>query len=74
MNRRIPLVAGTAGGGLLLAAFLQAAVAAAETEGGAGAGDAAFTVDGITFDPGSDGYDEISPLFSNAPVLGIGGG
>jgi hypothetical protein len=74
MNRRIPLVAGTAGGGLLLAAFLQAAVAAAETEGGAGASDAAFTVDGITLDPGSDGYDEISPLFSNAPLLGIGGG
>jgi hypothetical protein len=35
----------------------------------------AFTApDGLTFDPGSNGYDDVSPLFGVAPLLQIGGG
>jgi hypothetical protein len=36
--------------------------------------DNAFTIDGITFDPGSDGFDPLNPLSEIAPLLGIGGG
>lgn len=36
--------------------------------------DNAFTIGGITFDPGSDGFDPVYPLSGNAPLLQIGGG
>jgi hypothetical protein len=63
------------GGGLLTAAFLQAAVAAADTTGTAAEiSDYAFTIDGTTFDPGSDGYNEFGPLAPLAPLLEIGAG
>jgi hypothetical protein len=62
---------------MLAAAFLSAAVAAADTDGGSGSdiGSNAFTApDGFTLDPGSDGYDSLSPIFTNAPLLQLGGG
>jgi hypothetical protein len=79
MNRRIPLTAATAGGGLLAAAFLQAVVAAAETDGDTGTiSDNAFTVDGTTFVgttfAGTDGFNDVHPIFGIAPLLEIGGG
>jgi hypothetical protein len=48
----------------------------ASSAGSAGtASEHAFTIsDGTTFDPGSDGYDTVSPLFGVAPLLQIGGG
>jgi hypothetical protein len=36
--------------------------------------DNAFTIDGITFDPGSDGWAPVVPLSEIAPLLSIGGG
>jgi hypothetical protein len=73
MNRRIPFAAGAAGAGLLAAAFLQAAVAAADSsDDAADISSNAFTIDGTTFDPGSDGYNGIDSLFTNAPLLDIG--
>jgi hypothetical protein len=36
--------------------------------------DGDFTIDGMTFDPGSDGWDSIQPLVGVAPLLSIGGG
>jgi hypothetical protein len=36
--------------------------------------DNAFTIDGITFDPGAGGFDPVTPLSEIAPLLGIGGG
>jgi hypothetical protein len=157
MNRRIPLAASVAGGGMLAAAFLSTAVAAADSSdggaglavpntvgesdnvgagttgvsdtadtnmtgvdtvgtdttgetggglfggdsgglgglfggdsggglfggllGGSGASESTFgsdngfiAPDGLTLDPGSDGYDSVSPLFGVAPLLQIGGG
>jgi hypothetical protein len=62
---------------MLAAAFLPVATAFADSGGSGDAADIssnAFTVDGLTFDPGSDGYDEVSPLFENAPLLATGGG
>ena len=67
-NRRIPISAAVAGGGLLAAAFLQAAEAAADISGNA------FTVDGTTLDPIGGGYNDIIPLFGDAPLLQLGGG
>lgn len=67
-NRRIPLSAALAGGGLLAAAFLQAAEAAADISGNA------FTIDGTTLDPIGGGYNDIIPLFGDAPLLQLGGG
>jgi hypothetical protein len=67
-NRRIPLTAAVAGGGLLAAAFLQAAEAAADISGNA------FTIDGTTLDPLGGGYNDIIPLFGDAPLLQLGGG
>ncbi|OBK89986.1 hypothetical protein [Mycolicibacter sinensis] len=73
-NRRIQAaaVAATAGGGLLTAAFLQAAVATAAP------GEDAFTIDGTTFDPitaaGAEGFDPVPPLSTAAPLLILGGG
>jgi hypothetical protein len=61
---------------MLAAAFLPAAVAVAAPDGGAAdISDNAFTgPDGFTFDPGSDGYENLSPIFTNAPLLQLGGG
>jgi hypothetical protein len=36
--------------------------------------DGDFTIDGMTFDPGADGWDSIQPLIGVAPLLAIGGG
>jgi hypothetical protein len=84
MNRRIPLAASVAGGGMLAAAFLSTGVAVADTgdndtDNGNGVSDNAFTThDGLTFDPvnsdGEAGYNDVSPLFGVAPLLQIGGG
>jgi hypothetical protein len=74
MNRRIPLVAAAASGGMLAAAFLPAVAAFADSGEGSGPTDNAFTIDGTTFDPGKDGYDDVHALFGNAPLLQIGGG
>jgi hypothetical protein len=73
MNRYIPLTAAaTAGGGLLAAAFLQAAVAVAAP------GDDAFTIGGTTFDPmtaaGPEGFDLVPALSTSPPLLTLGGG
>jgi hypothetical protein len=73
MNRFIPLTAAaTAGGGLLAAAFLQAAVAVAAP------GDDAFTIGGTTFDPmlaaGGEGFDPVSGFSLAPPLLSLGGG
>jgi hypothetical protein len=38
-----------------------------------GPSDNAFTFDGTTFDPGSDGYNDLASFFSVAPLLNIGG-
>jgi hypothetical protein len=81
MNRRIPLTAAAAAGGGMLAAtaFLQAAAAFADPNAGnADVSDNAFTVDGTTLDPvdtdGDPGYNDIVPLFGDAPLLKLGGG
>lgn len=61
-NRRIQTaaVAATAGGGLITAALMQAAL------GTAAPGDNAFTIDGTVFDPitssGTKGFDPVGPL------------
>ncbi len=73
-NRRVQaaVVAATAGGGLLTAAFLQAAI------GVAAPGEDAFTIDGTTFDPtladGGQGFDLVGPLSLAPPLLALGGG
>jgi hypothetical protein len=36
--------------------------------------DNAFTIDGTTFDPGSDGFNTLTPLYGVAPLLEITGG
>ncbi len=79
MNRRISLATvAAAAGGLLSAAFLQAAVAVSDT------GDTdtfvGFTVGDLTFnDPvatflgtTTPGYQALDPLFANAPLLSLG--
>src|ERR1700743_35917 len=73
MSRYIPLTAAaTAGGGLLAAAFLHAAVAVAAP------GDDAFTIGGTTFDPmtaaGPEGFDLVPALDASPPLLTLGGG
>jgi hypothetical protein len=74
MNRYIALTAATAAGPLA-AAFLHAGVAVADTAGSAAEiSDNAFTVDGTTFDPGSDGYNDFPPFVGIAPLLKIGFG
>jgi len=66
------LAAATAGG-LLTAAVLQAAAATADTVGDtAELSGNAFTVGGLTFDPGSDGYEPVNPFVGIAPLLKIG--
>jgi hypothetical protein len=74
MTRKASLVAAAAGGGMLAAALLPAVTAFAQGDGTAADISAnAFTVDGLTFDPGSDGYTAVSPVFENAPLLATGG-
>jgi hypothetical protein len=52
-----------------------AALSGLSADGGAGGlGEDAFALDGLTFDPGSDGFDQVTPLFGVAPVLTVGGG
>jgi hypothetical protein len=73
MDRYTPLTAALiAGGGLLTATFLQAAVAAAAP------GDEAFTIGGTTFDPtlaaGGEGFDPVGSLNMGPPLLALGGG
>lgn len=44
---------------------------------GAGTGefsDNAFTIAGVTFDPGTDGFHEANELFAVAPLMNLGGG
>jgi hypothetical protein len=54
---------------------LHAGVAVADTAGTAAEiSDNAFTVDGTTFDPGSDGYNDFSAFVGIAPLLKIGFG
>jgi hypothetical protein len=46
----------------------------AATSGNDSLSDNAFTIDGTTFDPGSDGFDTVRALFGIAPLLEIAGG
>lgn len=70
--RHIGLVAAAGSGALLASAFLQTAVAVADTS--ADITDNAFTAGGLTFDPGSDGYNDFAPFIGLAPLLKIGFG
>jgi hypothetical protein len=73
MNRRLILAGLAATGGLVTTAFLQVAVAAADT-----AGPDAFTIGGFEFDPinasGVEGFDPVTTLIGAPPLLEIGGG
>ncbi|MEB3024025.1 hypothetical protein [[Mycobacterium] crassicus] len=80
MNRYIWLAAVvTAGGGLAVVAFLQAAAAVADPSDTGS--DAGFTIGNLAFnDPvgtvlgtQTAGYQSFDPLFSNAPLLALGG-
>jgi hypothetical protein len=79
MHRRLILAGLSATGGLLTSAFLQVAVAAADTAGAVSAtGADAFTLGGYTFDPftspGVEGWEPVNPLTGAAPFLDLGGG
>lgn len=87
MHYRLIAAGLTAGGGLLAAAFLQAAVAVADTTEAVGPsadGADAFKIGGYTFDPytlsspfGGDqveGFAPVHPLTSAPPLLTLGGG
>jgi hypothetical protein len=82
MNKRLILAGLAATGGLLTTAFLQVAVAAADTSAAAdvvsAAGADAFTIGGYTFDPflsaGTEGWDPVLQLSSAPPLLELGGG
>src|SRR5581483_7212647 len=73
MLKRLILAGLAATGGLVTTAFLQVAVAAADT-----AGADAFTIGGYTFDPqlaaGGEGFDSVPQLVGAPPFLEIGGG
>jgi hypothetical protein len=73
MHNRLILAGLAATGGLLTTAFLQVAVAAADT-----AGVDAFTIGDYTFDPqlaaGGEGFDQVATLTSSPPLLELGGG
>jgi hypothetical protein len=79
MNRRLMLAGLAATGGLVTAAFLQAAVAVADVSA---TGADAFTIGDFTFDPftvgagGADveGFAPVDPLSGAAPLLTLGGG
>jgi hypothetical protein len=83
MHHRLILAGLAATGGLLTTAFLQAAVAVADTAAVVSAtGADAFTIGSYTFDPftvgatGGDveGFDLVSPLNAAPPLLTLGGG
>jgi hypothetical protein len=74
------LTVGVAGGGLVAAAFLQAAAAIADS-GPSATGADAFTLGDYTFDPFTtgdsgavEGFDPVNPLSTAPPLLTIGGG
>jgi hypothetical protein len=79
MNRRLMLAGLAATGGLVTAAFLQAAVAVADVSA---TGADAFTIGDFTFDPftvgagGADveGFAPVDSLSGAAPLLTLGGG
>jgi hypothetical protein len=79
MHHRLVLAGLAATGGLLTTAFLQVAVAAADTADVVSAtGADAFTLGSFTFDPftspGVEGFDPVAPLSGAAPLLTLGGG
>src|SRR6201992_4002821 len=79
MHNRLILAGLAATGGLLATAFLQGAVAAADTADAVSAtGADAFTLGGFTFDPftspGVEGFDPVAQLSSAPPLLELGGG
>ena len=83
MHHRLVLAGLAATGGLLTTAFLQVAVAAADTAVDVSAtGADAFTIGGHTFDPlidsfnspGVEGWDPVAQLSSAPPLLELGGG
>ena len=79
MHHRLILAGLAATGGLLTTAFLQVAVAAADTADVVSAtGADAFTLGSFTFDPftspGVEGFDPVAPLSGAAPLLTLGGG
>ena len=83
MHRRLILAGLAATGGLLTTAFLQAAVAVADTADVVSAtGADAFTIGSYTFDPftvgatGGDveGFGPVSPFSGAPPLLTLGGG
>jgi hypothetical protein len=79
MHHRLVLAGLAATGGLLTTAFLQVAVAAADTADVVSAtGADAFTLGSYTFDPftspGVEGFDPVAPLSGAAPLLTLGGG
>jgi hypothetical protein len=67
MNRRLVLAVLAATGGLVTTAFLQVAVAAADT-----AGPDAFTIGAYTFDP-VEGFAPVDNLTGAPPLLELGG-
>lgn len=84
MHYRLIAAGLTAGGGLLAAAFLQAAIAVAdstEVVGPSATGADAFTIGDFTFDPftgsgssAAEGFSLVHPLTGSAPLLTLGGG
>ncbi len=78
MHNRLIMAGLAATGGLMATAFLQVAVAAADTGAAAAAGADAFTIGGYTFDPqlaaGGEGFDPVSQLTTSPPLLELGGG
>ena len=79
MHHRLVLAGLAATGGLLTTAFLQVAVAAADTADVVSAtGADAFTIGNYTFDPftspGIEGFDPVAQLTTSPPLLELGGG
>jgi hypothetical protein len=79
MHHRLVLAGLAATGGLLTTAFLQVAVAAADTADVVSAtGADAFTIGSYTFDPftspGVEGFDPVAQLTTSPPLLELGGG
>jgi len=69
MHRRLILAGLAATGGLVTSAFLQVAVAVADTPSAD-----AFTIGDFTFDPGAQGFDGVPTLIGASPLLELGGG
>ncbi|HEY1840638.1 MAG TPA: hypothetical protein VGG53_10505 [Mycobacterium sp.] len=79
MHHRLVLAGLAATGGLFTTAFLQVAVAVADTADAVSAtGPDAFTIGSYTFDPftapGVEGFDPVAQLSSAPPLLELGGG